>query len=89
MMKKSHFNYFSEHIQNGEYIEYLLSRWPKTFLFCYHFWICSDNRRFQATNPNAASGDHGQQPQQQQQHTNGVLLNASRKDLESKYLNMN
>merc|ERR1719219_1359823 len=44
----------------------------------------SDNRRFQATNPNAAAGDHGQQPQQQQQqHTNGVLLNASRKDLET------
>ena len=59
--------------------------------FDYH---CSDNRRFQATNPNA-SGDQGRpQPQaaaaaplaQQQRHTNGVLLKASQKDLESKYL---
>jgi len=56
----------------------------------------SDNRRFQATNPNAAaaapSGDQGSQlPSQQnpvqnsqhQQHTNGVLLKLSREDLES------
>lgn len=54
----------------------------------------SDNRRFQATNPNAASatanptGDQENQssqktPQSQQTHTNGVLLKASQKDLES------
>merc|ERR1711899_238234 len=53
----------------------------------------SDNRRFQATNPNAAtaapSGDQGSQlssqqnPVQNSQHQNGVLLKASQKDLES------
>merc|ERR1711899_286836 len=53
----------------------------------------SDNRRFQATNPNAAtaapSGDQGNQlssqqnPVQNSQHQNGVLLKASQKDLES------
>ena len=56
--------------------------------------LCSDNRRFQATNPSAAatSGDQGNQPSQQtsqsqsqQQHTNGVLLKLSQKDLECKY----
>merc|ERR1719495_2904534 len=55
----------------------------------------SDNRRFQATNPNAAtaapSGDQGNQlssqqnPVQNSQHQNGVLLKASQKDLESSY----
>merc|ERR1711971_1108513 len=55
----------------------------------------SDNRRFQATNPNAAaaaaSGDQGSQlpsqqiPVQNSQHQNGVLLKASQKDLESSY----
>ena len=64
-------------------------------LFCYYFWICIDNRRFQATNPNAAtaapSGDQGSQlssqqnPVQNSQHQNGVLLKASQKDLECKY----
>jgi len=54
----------------------------------------SDNRRFQATNPNAAtaapSGDQGNYMSTQQnpvlqnsQHQNGVLLKASQKDLES------
>ena len=45
----------------------------------------SDNRRFQATNPNhSATGDHGlQTTHQPQQHSNGVLLKASQKDLES------
>merc|ERR1711976_845220 len=53
----------------------------------------SDNRRLQATNPNAAtaapSGDQGSQlssqqnPVQNSQHQNGVLLKASQKDLES------
>merc|ERR1711981_591858 len=47
----------------------------------------SDNRRFQATNPNA-SGDQGRPHIQAaadrpQQHTNGVLLKASQKDLET------
>ena len=68
-----------------------------TFFFCYYSWINLDqNRRYQATNPNAASatanptGDQENQssqktPQSQQTHTNGVLLKASQKDLECKY----
>ena len=67
------------------------------FFFCYYSWINLDqNRRYQATNPNAASatanptGDQENQssqkiPQSQQTHTNGVLLKASQKDLECKY----
>ena len=69
------------------------------FFFCYYSWINLDqNRRYQATNPNAASatanptGDTQETqssqktPQSQQTiHTNGVLLKASQKDLECKY----
>ena len=69
----------------------------QVFFFCYYSWINLDqNRRYQATNPNAASatanptGDQENQssqktPQSQQTHTNGVLLKASQKDLECKY----
>jgi len=54
----------------------------------------SDNRRFQTTNPNAAATSNGDQAgrtastasaasHHHQQHSNGVLLKASQKDLES------
>jgi hypothetical protein len=60
----------------------------------YTQYSSDQNRRYQATNPNAASatanptGDQENQssqktPQSQQTHTNGVLLKASQKDLES------
>ena len=77
---------------------------PPTFIYCFTFdyvWVfccyfsfdflISDNRRFQATNPQTPGDQQQQQSRppvqngKAQQHSNGVLLKPSQKDLESKY----